>query len=100
MVYFSELARWLVLWLVLLGALVGRVSCSCFFLYVCLRMSVCVFSVSSGLRLSPCIAFCRGFVGFVLCGWACPFWCLCCHACHPSLYVTIYLSENDPVYYP
>jgi hypothetical protein len=44
-------------WLVLLGALVGRVSCSCFCLYVCLRMSVCVFSVSSGLRLLPCIAF-------------------------------------------
>jgi hypothetical protein len=60
--------------LVLLGALVGRVSCSCFFLFVCLRMSVCVFSVSSGLRLLPCIAFCRGIVGFVLSGWACPFW--------------------------
>jgi hypothetical protein len=30
--------------------------------------------VSSGLRLLPCIAFCRGFVGFVLSGWACPFW--------------------------
>jgi hypothetical protein len=81
-------------WLVLLGALVGRVSCSCFFLYVCLCMSVCVFSVSSGLRLLPCIAFCRGFVGFVLSGWACPFWCLCCPACRPSLYVTIYLQRE------
>jgi hypothetical protein len=55
-------------------------------------MSVCVFSVSSGLRLLPCIAFCGGFVGFVLSGWACPFWCLCCPACRPSLYVTIYID--------
>jgi hypothetical protein len=61
-------------WLVLLGALVGRVSCSYFVHCVCLRVSVCVVSVSAGLCLMPCIAFCLGFVGFFLSDWACPFW--------------------------
>jgi hypothetical protein len=42
-----------------------------------------------GIDIFTELAFFRGFVGFVLSGWACPFWCLCCPACRPSLYVTI-----------
>jgi hypothetical protein len=81
------------MWLVLLGALVGRMSCSCFVLCVCLRVSAHVFSVSSGLYLLPCIALYLGCVGFVLSGWACPFWRLCCSAFRPSLYVTTYYID-------